>query len=268
MLAVLAPIGVVEEVLHEGRLDLIVANRNAPRQFVLSGDAEAIARAAEVFARRKVVTRELPVAAAFHSPAVAGACGPFLDALRACSLTPTATPVYSNTTAAPFPQDPDEARALLAAQIASPVEFLAEVEAMAADGVGVFLEVGPGAVLSGLVRATLDAARRPGVAVAVDATRGERGDVVDLAAALAELASLGYPVRARPMGRRGWSDRDHVRRPQAGPDGQGLRRQRDPAASGHDIPASPPAFDPVGRDTPPGTDCRTAHEPDHAPADT
>jgi len=192
MLAVLAPLGVVGDVIRAEGLDLVVANKNAPKQVVLSGAAGEVERATRAFDRRKVPTRALAVSAAFHSPAVAGAGGPFLEALKAVSVAPSETPVYANATAATYPADPDGARALLAGQITRPVEFVAEVEAMARAGVGVFLEVGPDAKLTGLVRAILEGG--PGRALAVDASRGERGNVADLAAALAELAAFGYPV--------------------------------------------------------------------------
>ena len=195
MLAVLAALNVVEEVLRDERLDLVVANKNAPRQFVLSGPSTTIARAAEAFRARQIGTRPLPVSAAFHSPEVAAAEAPFLKAVRASALAPTATPVYANTTAATYPSDLDAAHSLLAGQIARPVEFVAQIEAMARDGAGVFLEVGPDSKLTGLVRSILEG--RSGTnarAVAVDASRGERGNLVDLASALAELATLGYPV--------------------------------------------------------------------------
>jgi len=196
MLAVLASRDVVDDVLDAGDLGqaLVVANRNAPKQFVLSGPAGAIAEAEAAFAARKVTTRPLPVSAAFHSPAVSGASGPFLEALKAASLEPSGVPVYANATAAAYPSDPDEARALLAGQIARPVEFVAEIEAMAGAGVAVFLEVGPDAKLTGLVRSILDGSATPARAIAVDASRGERGNLADLAAALAELAAFGYPV--------------------------------------------------------------------------
>ncbi|MGE3820045.1 MAG: SDR family NAD(P)-dependent oxidoreductase, partial [Isosphaeraceae bacterium] len=196
MLAVLGPLGVVQEVLEAEALDrsLVVANKNGPRQFVISGPAPAVARAAAAFEARGVVTRPLAVSAAFHSPEVAGAGAPFLESLRRVDLRPSAIPVYANTTAAAYPADPDAARALLAGQLAHPVEFAAMIEAMADAGTATFLEVGPDSRLTGLVRSILDQPGRPANALAIDASRGTRGNLFDLASALAELAALGYPV--------------------------------------------------------------------------
>jgi acyl transferase domain-containing protein len=192
MLAVFAPIDVIEEVVRDERLDLVVANKNGPRQFVLSGQVDALERAERAFQVRQVSTRALAVSAAFHGPAVSGASEPFLESLKAVAFAKSATPVYANATAGVYPDSSDEARALLAGQIARPVEFVAEIEAMARAGVGVFLEVGPDAKLTGLVRSIVEGG--PARAIAVDASRGERGNLADLASALAELAAIGYPV--------------------------------------------------------------------------
>ncbi|MGE5754550.1 MAG: beta-ketoacyl synthase N-terminal-like domain-containing protein, partial [Planctomycetaceae bacterium] len=199
MLAVLAPLDRVESALRDGGLDLVVANKNAPQQAVLSGPADEVARAAELFEGRGIATRRLDVSAAFHSRFVAEVREPFHEALRAVAFAPARLPVYANTTAARYPDDPDQARALLAGQLAQPVEFVAGVEAMYRSGLRTFLEVGPDAKLTGLVGAILDG--REHAALAVDASRGRRGNVFDLARALAQLAALGHPVHLP-----GWDD--------------------------------------------------------------
>ena len=193
MLAVLETLAVVEDVLEAEGLhrSLVIANRNAPRQQVLSGPDEAIDRAEQAFAKRKTVTKRLPVSAAFHSPAVSAASGPFHEALRSVPFARSEIPVFANSTALPYPDDPDQARHLLADQLARPVAFVEQLEAMHQAGASTFLEVGPDSKLSGLVRSTLGADVH---AIAVDASRGTRGNLVDLASALAELAATGYPV--------------------------------------------------------------------------
>ena len=195
MLAVLTTIETVEDVLRSEAIDLVIANRNAPKQFVLSGPMATIEKAEAAFASRKVTCRRLAVSAAFHSADVAEASGPFLEALRKVDFHPTARPVYSNTTAGLYPSDPDLARAMLAEQLARPVEFSKEIEALSRSGVTTFVEVGPDAKLSGLVRSILEAAERPGRALAVDISKGSKGNLADLAGTLAELAAIGYPIR-------------------------------------------------------------------------
>ena len=178
--------------LREHGLDLVIANKNAPRQCVLSGPAAEIERAQRLLEDRGLTTRSVPVSAAFHSPAVASAEKASRRGLDSIPLAASAIPVFSNATAEPYPDEPDAARALLAGQLARPVEFVAQIEAMYRMGARTFLEVGPDAKLTGLVRAILEG--RDHLALAVDAARGSHGNLYDLACSLATLASAGYAV--------------------------------------------------------------------------
>jgi len=193
MLAVSAPLAKIAEVVKEENLDLVIANKNAPTQAVLSGASAEIKRAQAVFSGRGMTCKELPVAAAFHSSLVADAATPFLEALKAIEMRQAKLPVYANTTAAVYPADAVAAKSQLAAQLAKPVEFVAEIEAMYAAGVTNFVEVGPGNRLTGLVQAILG--DRPHTAIALDASSGKRSGVLDLARTIAQLAVLGYGVK-------------------------------------------------------------------------
>jgi len=193
MLAVQAPLAVVEQILAEEGLDLVIANRNAPSQAVLSGSSAEIERATTVFAGRSLSCKQLPVAAAFHSPLVAEAAAPFLEALGSVSIAQGKIPVYANSTAAVYPAEQAAARKLLANQLARPVEFVAEIEAIYAAGIRTFVEVGPGSRLSALVRAILG--ERDHQALALDGSSGKRSGIFDLARLLAQLASLGHDLR-------------------------------------------------------------------------
>ncbi len=192
MLAVFAAVEQVARLLHEHDLDVVIANKNAPRQCVLSGPADEIERARQLLADCRMATHPVPVSAAFHSRAVASAENAFRATLDAIPVNPSSIPVFSNATAEPYPDQPDQARALLAGQLARPVEFVAQIEAMYRMGARTFLEVGPDAKLTGLVRAILEG--RDHLALAVDASRGSAGNLHDLACSLATLASLGYAV--------------------------------------------------------------------------
>ncbi|MDU0457952.1 MAG: SDR family NAD(P)-dependent oxidoreductase [Geobacteraceae bacterium] len=193
MLAVPAPLATVEKIIAEEGLDLVIANRNAPSQAILSGATAEIERAAKILADRKLTCKRLPVAAAFHSPLVADAATPFLAALDEIDFRGAGIPVYANSTAAVYPSDTNAAKALLAGQLARPVEFVDEIEAMYAAGVRTFVEVGPGARLTGLVSAILG--QREHVALALDASGGKRAGLNDLARVLARLAALGCDAR-------------------------------------------------------------------------
>jgi malonyl CoA-acyl carrier protein transacylase len=192
MLAVHAQPETVAAVLRDEQLELTLANKNSPEQTVLSGPTPMIERAATVFAARQVRATRLAVAAAFHSPLVAAAEEPFRAALQRIDFHKPRVPVYANTTAQPYLSDPAPARDLLAGQIARPVEFMAEIEAMYRAGVRYFLEVGPRTHLTGMVGAIL--AGREHAAFALDGSSGQRSGFFDLASALAWLASLGYDI--------------------------------------------------------------------------
>ncbi len=105
-------------------------------------------------------------------------------------MRPPTIAVWSNTTAEPYPADPDAVRDTLANQVAEPVRFVDQVEAMYAAGARVFVESGPSRVLTGLVGKIL--AGRPHTAVACDVA-GEAG-LPRLLLALGELAAAGVPV--------------------------------------------------------------------------
>jgi acyl transferase domain-containing protein/NAD(P)-dependent dehydrogenase (short-subunit alcohol dehydrogenase family) len=193
MLAVSAPLADIERMLAEEGLDLVIANCNAPAQAVLSGFSVEITRAVTACSGRKLTCKQLPVAAAFHSSLVADAAEPLLAALADIHIADGSIPVFSNTTASEYPASASKARKLLAGQLARPVEFVAEIEAMHVAGVRTFVEVGPGARLSGLVKSILGEHRH--TSVAVDASSGKRSGIADLARCLAQLAVLGHGVQ-------------------------------------------------------------------------
>ncbi len=203
MLAVRAPWDAVETVLREESLDLVLANRNAPNQTVLSGSSLEIVRAGEIFARRQIDSKPLPVAAAFHSPFVAPARKPFQDALEKIPVRASDVAVFANNSAGPYPRDAYQARRLLAIQLVEPVRFVEQIENMHRAGVRTFLEVGPANKLTGLVGAILEG--KPHEALALDASSGKRPGSADLARVLAQLAALGHRVELSCWDA-GWAD--------------------------------------------------------------
>jgi acyl transferase domain-containing protein len=199
MLAVQASLADVEKAVAEEKLDLVIANRNAPAQNVLSGATVEIEKAEKLLTARGLKCVRLPVAAAFHSPLVTQALAPFAKALKDVAFAKPAAPVYANTTGEPYPAEAAKSRDLLAHQLGKPVEFVKIVEAMHRDGVRTFLEVGAGARMTGLVGLTLKG--KDFTAAAVDASNGRKSGAADLARALAQLAALGHRVDLKP-----WQD--------------------------------------------------------------
>ncbi|KAA0578807.1 SDR family oxidoreductase [Azospirillum sp. B21] len=186
MIAVAAGRERVEPLLQG--LDVVLANDNGPEQVVLSGARAAVENAAVRLEAEGLRVVRLKVASAFHSPVVAQAAETFRSVLDGTAFGAFAVPVYANLTAAPYRAA--EVRDLLAGQIAGTVRFRETVETLYADGVRTFVEVGPGAVLSGLVAQCLD--NRPHLAVALD-RRGSNG-VACLLEGLGALALHGVRV--------------------------------------------------------------------------
>jgi [acyl-carrier-protein] S-malonyltransferase len=137
------------------RLGLVVANDNAPGQLVLSGPVDAL-DAAEEAARAETGARarRLDVTGAFHSPLMQPAAARLRAALDATPVSAMEIPVYSNGSAAPFV----DVRAELAENLLRPVRWRETLLALRTAGVDRFVELGPGAVLTGLVKRTLAAA--------------------------------------------------------------------------------------------------------------
>ncbi|MGH3935074.1 MAG: beta-ketoacyl synthase N-terminal-like domain-containing protein, partial [Pseudonocardiaceae bacterium] len=188
MAAVTAAAEQVRAVLGDG--PVVVANHNAPDQAVISGPTPAVQAALNRLAEVGVTGTGIPVACAFHSPVVAGATPIFAAELDRRGVGSPRLPVWSNTTATPYPTEPTAVRTTLANHIAEPVRFVEQIEAMYAAGVRVFVEAGPGRVLTQLTGTILR--DRPHVAVATDAP-GKPG-LRQLLRVLAELAVTGVPV--------------------------------------------------------------------------
>jgi [acyl-carrier-protein] S-malonyltransferase len=128
------------------------ANLNSPEQTVISGSAAAVKRAVEIAsqsgAKRAVV---LPVSAPFHCAMMAPAQERLEADLRAATFHALKFPVITNVDAEAVTTG-DEARDALIRQVTHPVRWLDSIHEMIEAGVTVFVEVGPGKVLSGLLR--------------------------------------------------------------------------------------------------------------------
>jgi [acyl-carrier-protein] S-malonyltransferase len=142
---------VCQEASSEGVV--VVANENSPGQLVISGNSTAVERAMAL-AKEHGAKRALPlnVSAAFHSPLMEQAAQGLAAAVAGIEqVERPQVPVISNVTAQPL-TDPVEIRSELVAQVTAPVRWIGSVERMAADGVTQIVEIGPGTVLTGLVK--------------------------------------------------------------------------------------------------------------------
>ncbi|MCP3951769.1 MAG: SDR family NAD(P)-dependent oxidoreductase [Desulfobacterales bacterium] len=192
MLAVRAPLEDIESLLATLDTDVILANRNSPTQGVLSGSSRGIKAALKACREKGFRAVKLPVAAAFHSHLVENAREPFEKSLAKAVFTPADIPVFANTTGAVYPENENEARATLGAQLVSPVHFKEEIDNLYKADTRTFLEVGPKPVLTGLVRQILKG--REHLAIALDQSAGKTFGLKDLAKALCRLAAAGHTV--------------------------------------------------------------------------
>jgi [acyl-carrier-protein] S-malonyltransferase len=129
-----------------------IANDNAPDQLVLSGSLAALDEAERLLSERKVRAKRLPVAGAFHSPLMQPAVEPFRELAERVEVREPRVPVLSCVTAAPF----QDVREQLVQAITSPVRWTDVMTALHELGATRYVETGPGRVLTGLVRKSLD----------------------------------------------------------------------------------------------------------------
>ncbi len=154
MAAVLAlPDAKVEELCASVTEGVVVpANYNCPGQIVISGSIEGVdaacAKMLEAGAKRAL---KLKVGGAFHSPLMEPARAELADAIAHTDFHAPNCPVYQNVDAEPQ-TDPETIKKNLIAQLTAPVRWTQTVQNMIAAGADTFVEVGPGAVLQGLVK--------------------------------------------------------------------------------------------------------------------
>jgi len=161
------------------------ANFNAPGQIVISGHTEAVARAVEI-ARRLGAKRAIPlkVSAPFHCSLMEPVAELLQKAFSRCAWKEPSCPLVNNVSATLLTK-PDEIREALRKQTYSPVLWLESVQAMEREGISHYLEIGPGSVLSGLVRkgaktaVILDTSTTEGLSRMIALLRGEEGGSVE-----------------------------------------------------------------------------------------
>jgi [acyl-carrier-protein] S-malonyltransferase len=145
----------LEQVCREASAEdapVVIANYNSPGQLVISGAAAAVERACAL-AKERGAKRALPlkVSAAFHSPLMHAAAAGLAATVAQAAIADAQTPIISNVTAEPLAQA-SAIRHELIAQVTSPVRWIASVRRMAAEEVDTFVEIGPGSVLTGLIK--------------------------------------------------------------------------------------------------------------------
>ena len=166
--------------------DVWVANYNAPGQVVIAGSLDGVdaasAKAKELGAKRVM---SLPVSGAFHTPFMAPARERLREAIAAAEPRDADIPVVSNVDAAAHDRG-EEWSSLLSAQLSSPVRWKQGLLTLSAAGVTDFAELGPGGVLTGMTKRTVDGCRTISVATPEDLDK------------LLDWVDAGTPAPARP----------------------------------------------------------------------
>jgi len=128
---------------------VVIANDNSSAQVVLSGTPDAVAAVSGQLTCKRAIP--LAVSGAFHSPFMAGAAEAFAEALEAVPFADAVIPVLSNTD--PSPETSGTAlKARLRSQMTTGVRWRETMERFSADGIDTAVEIGPGNVLSGLIK--------------------------------------------------------------------------------------------------------------------
>lgn len=139
---------VIEEISKQFN-KVFPVNYNCPGQVVVAGDSEELVEFAKVIKENGGATVPLKVSGGFHSPFMNEAADNILNELQEIKLNEAKYPVYSNYLATLYP---NEVKETLAKQVKSPVLWKKIVQDMIENGVDTFIEIGPGKVLSGLVK--------------------------------------------------------------------------------------------------------------------
>ncbi|MFF3753644.1 beta-ketoacyl synthase N-terminal-like domain-containing protein [Streptomyces sp. NPDC002018] len=197
-----------------GRTDVVLSHDNAPNQSMICGPEEAVTELVHLFRTRGVIGQVLPFRSGFHTPMLAPYLGPIRRAAEAYTLHPQTTPVWSATTAAPYPDHPGAVRELFVRHLLEPVRFRQLVSALHDAGFRAFVQLGAGQLgslvddtLAGKDRLVVSAhstardslaqLRRVVTALWVD---GAAPEVAPLLGPVATTATAA-PVAARPSGR-------------------------------------------------------------------
>ncbi len=167
-----------------------LANINTPTQSIISGSVEAIEAALTVFKAKQIAGKRIAVSAAFHSPLMTGADKQLAEVLQSVQCHSPKIPVFSNSTTLPYAAEAAEIVNQLSEHALKPVLFVDQLKAMHDAGARLFVEVGPGAVLTGLTEASLNGRDF----VAVNCDRSGKNSLEHFLSTIGRLAVCGAEI--------------------------------------------------------------------------
>jgi acyl transferase domain-containing protein len=183
--------------------DVTITNYNSNHQTVLGGSKRSIMDLQQKFSHAGIKATLLPVANAFHTQFVKSAAEPLAEKIFQTSFNRPSIPIYSNVTAQPYPQEPEEIKKLLATHLLNPVAFKQSIEAIYDRGGRVFLEIGPKNVLTSFVKEVLEDKEHLAIAINLKSEKGEeyefRRAILQLLIAGMELKTFDPYALAKPV---------------------------------------------------------------------
>lgn len=191
MAAVMASPEVTEK--HLSDPDAVwIANRNHPRQTVVSGTTPAVEATLRRLQKAGVGAKRLKVSHAFHSPVLKDVVPPLNRLIDTLTVMPPAVPVVSAIAKAPYPDSPEAIRAVFRQHAIAPVDYIGAVQQAQSLGATLFLQVGGGQALAKFARSTAQKA-------STLALSGTGDDVLELLEVLGRLAIAGTPADLRAL---------------------------------------------------------------------
>jgi acyl transferase domain-containing protein/phosphopantetheinyl transferase (holo-ACP synthase) len=136
------------EAAMESLTDIAISHDNCPHQILICGKEAAVDTVLDRLRGEGVLCQKLPFQSGFHSPLFTDYLGPHRENFRDFPLDSPRTELWSATTVAPYPKDVAAIRALAIDHLVKPVRFREVIEALHADGVRVFVQVGTGSLVN------------------------------------------------------------------------------------------------------------------------
>jgi len=177
----------LERQVADSNGELYIALDNCVHQVVLCGPEPVVDRLVAVLTPKGAICQKLPFARAYHTPWFEVFSKPLKQHFDRLRIGKAQTALYSCVTGGPYPQDPEEIRALAAVQWSSTVRFRETIEGMHRDGVRLFLEIGPRSNLTGFT----DDILRSKPHAAIPSNVQHRSGIVQLHHMLGQLVAHG-----------------------------------------------------------------------------
>jgi acyl transferase domain-containing protein len=191
--------------LLAGSGEVVVTHDNCPRQSVVCGPAALVTDVVERAHAAGILAQTLPFRTGFHSPMYAPYLAAAGELVRRLDTRPPRVPIWSATSLAPFPHDPDRVRDLVLRHLVEPVRFRQLTELLHESGVRAFVQVGPGS-LTGFAEDTLRDRDHIAVATAVS----QRDGLAQLRRVAAALWTEGLSPRFERLRRRSKGPNPHA----------------------------------------------------------